>query len=242
MKKNWLVAFLLVTFTMLATFADEYKGFKYQFHGDEVTIIWYYGTEVDVIFPSHINGKPVTRIGIGTADHYLDKSLDNRDAIQSIYIPNTVKEISDYAFSDMANLQTVFLPDGLEKIGEGVFLRTPNLQTVVLPDGLEEISKSLFYKSGIKYVTIPNSVKYIRNGAFEESDIEYIILPDSIVGIEEEAFKKSKLKEIMISQKVKSIIFKNFWGNPSYDPFLDCLLLSETSRARLREVGYDRSF
>lgn len=240
MKKNWLVAFLLVTFTMLATFADEYKGFQYEIYGDEVIITGYGGIEVDVMFPSHINGKPVTRIDFGMINHGPMKPLGNRDGLQSIYIPNTVKEISDYAFSDMANLQTVFLPDGLEKIGEGVFLRTPNLQTVVLPDGLEEISESLFFQSGIKYVTIPNSVKYIRNRAFEESDIEYLILPDSIVRIEEDAFKKSMLKEIMISQKVKSISFKNFF--PRHDQFLDCRLLSETSRARLREVGYDMSF
>ena len=64
--------------------------------------------------------------------------------IQSISLPNTVKEIDDHAFNTCPNLHSVILNDGLKRIGSNAFIDCEKLGGITLPSSLEEIGPSAF--------------------------------------------------------------------------------------------------
>lgn len=59
-------------------------------------------------------------------------------------IPDSVSEISDWAFANCNNLKTVIIPDSVQKIGEGAFFRCENLETIVIPYSVDCIEDTAF--------------------------------------------------------------------------------------------------
>lgn len=78
----------------------------------------------------------------GTGD-FLDKCtvvrrLDNGDT--SYKVPDTVKYICYYAFSDNTSLEEIILPEGLERISRGAFSKCSSLQSLNIPASVENIT------------------------------------------------------------------------------------------------------
>jgi hypothetical protein len=59
-------------------------------------------------------------------------------------IPDTVKEIGDWAFSGCTDLKKIVIPDSVRKIGEGAFNNCSSLENINLPAALKEIGKEAF--------------------------------------------------------------------------------------------------
>ena len=81
-----------------------------------VSIVKFVGDDENVVIPSEIDGKKVTRIG---EQAFLDCS-----SLTSINIPESVKNIYHSAFRDCTSLASINLPDGV-KIGKNTFYGTP---------------------------------------------------------------------------------------------------------------------
>ena len=122
---------------------------------------------------------------VGIANYAFNKS----ETLQSIEIPNSVREIGYAAFYKCSTLQRVVLPDDLKEIPDFCFYQntvlaslgnhlTPLEDGVLrIPDSIESIGRSAFYKcteegmvagssSGFDTVYIPASVKTIGDNAF----------------------------------------------------------------------------
>ena len=84
--------------------------------------------------------------------------------IEQIFLPDSVEEIGDYAFS-MSSIASVILPSSLKSVGYCAFSYTP-LNEVTFNDGLESIGEYAFEYTDLTSVTLPDSLTYISKDAF----------------------------------------------------------------------------
>ena len=126
---------------------------------------------------------PDSLVSIGRSAFTRD---DNPTPLISIEIPDSVKEIGVYAFSN-AKLETV-------KIGKS----------------LKEIPFSAFSSNRLKSVTIPPNVTFIGASSFRGNPLESILLSDGVSGIDTEAFYGTKLVNLSIPDSVRGIGGKAF--------------------------------
>ncbi len=111
--------------------------------------------------------------GMGTAD---TAAL----VIPSTYNEKPVKEIGEDAFSAMhaddvsAKIKTVFIPEGVTKLNDFAFYCCKNLKTAVLPDSVQSIGCGCFQNTGLKTIRIPAACTYIDMSVFDNCDLETI--------------------------------------------------------------------
>ena len=104
-----------------------------------VEIKRYIGEETEVIIPETIDGKEFTEI----------------------VLPETLKEIGDYAFSGVP-LGTITLPPEISSIGAGTFSQT-SLETVTIPGNVRVIEEGAFSDcKQLKEVVIEDGVEVIE--------------------------------------------------------------------------------
>lgn len=116
-------------------------------------------TDLDVVIPSHIDGKPVTAID-GDAFREL--------AITSVVIPYTVQFIDEDAFIDCKSLSSAVISEGLQHIGDSVFRGCDALKKIELPASLQSIASYAFRCcKGLEEVVI-HGCYMIGGNAFED--------------------------------------------------------------------------
>ena len=163
--------------------------------------------------------KVVMKPGIVNISDFGFMSLPN---LESIMIPDTVKEIGDYAFYDCPNLKEIRIPNSVTEVGKNVFenctglkrailskniekmgymmfYNCKSLTDVVLPYGIKVMEQGMFYNcESLKSIKIPNSVKNLRvtthfNGC---KSLKNITLPDEIGSISSGAFSGTEYRYI----------------------------------------------
>lgn len=149
--------------------------------------------------------------------------------ITAVTIPESVYEISDYAFSGCSALSDVTLPDTPLVIGKQAFdgtalySDTANWQNgafyignhliegekeiteITLPDGIVSIAESAFEGSAIKSIILPASLKSIGDNAFYGSLLEEITLNDGLTAVGYQAFMNTNVKIFIIPESVETV-------------------------------------
>ena len=170
----------------------------------------------DVIIPSKINGKSVTKI-----DAYAFLALDSEEEIienkliNSIVIPNSVTSIEESAFA-YNELESVTIPKSVTAIEDYTF-NGNNLESVNIPDSVTSIGEYAFAHNSLIDVVIPDNVTTIGKEAFYDcKSLETVRIGNSVTSIGEYAFMSCKsLTSIIIPKSVTSIgknIFKEISG------------------------------
>ena len=79
---------------------------------------------------------------------------------KSTVIPNSVREIGDYAFYFIHGLKSIDIPTSVITIGEGAFYYCPHLTTMIIGDGVTDIGDRAFYScTALADITFGKSVK-----------------------------------------------------------------------------------
>ena len=140
----------------------EKDDFEYALINNELVVTRYVGNNNEIIIPSNIenNGVSYEITKIGNAA-FINSN------IKKIELPNTLKEINDYAFSGCLKLEEVNIPDGVERIGAYSFYNCRSLLSIKLSNTLTYIGERAFYSCfNLKYIVIPLSVVNIESNAF----------------------------------------------------------------------------
>ena len=171
--------------------------------------------------PSHINGKPVTGIGVRA---FYKKGAKN------VIIPDSVTVIGDSAFEKNLQLVSINIPAGVTSIGKRAFAECSNLAVIAIPDSVTVIGDSAFEGcSRLVSVTLGKGITSIGTKVFKRSELSKgIIIPDSVKSIGEEAFFKSKLSSVTIGKGVTDI------GN---EAFAGCNLSSISFSGSVKNIG-----
>ena len=196
-------------------------------------------------------GNPATSLTIldtvttiGTEAFYLSKNLQTvifgensqlesiedqafyNCRLQTINLPNTVKNIGNEAFYNCLRLQRIEIPSSVISIGDYAFWSCESLECNV-KDGLNYIgnpdNKYLYLvdraSSYITSATIDNGCKFIGSSAFWNCEIlESITIPSSVTSIGRGAFDECySLKTVEIANGVTSIGERAFWNCSSLE-------------------------
>ncbi len=118
------------------TAADWKKIYAYEIKDGEVTITAYKGSDLDVIVPDSICGKPVTAIG---------------DMAFSLNKPRLKKEVKE----TLLKLKSVYIGQNIKTFGDDIFVGCLSLKTVTLFEKTVELSNFGKYNSSpIKWIPL----------------------------------------------------------------------------------------
>ena len=118
-------------------------------------------------------------------------------------IPNSVTNISGYAFYGCSSLTSITIPKSVTSVGDNAFFSCTKLTNITVEKGnkkydsrnncnaiIETNSNTLIV--GCKNTVIPNSVTSIGKNAFNGSDISSINIPNSVTSIASSAFSNTQ--------------------------------------------------
>ena len=176
----------------------------------EYAILEYIGNEKDIVIPKEYNGKKITKILSGAFSHVK---------CDTVTIPNTIKTMSNAAFSVMAcgcmdihgcTARTIIFEQGssLEGISAYAFYNNKNLETIHLPDSVTIIGSVAFCGcESLKDIKLSPNITTIGNEAFGRCDsLEKIELPSKLTKIPDFMFYgASALKDVTIPNGVTEI-------------------------------------
>ena len=225
-----------------AVSANEYtsNGYKYTVYNSEATITGYTGNSTTLNIPSYIGGYKVTKIGY--------KAFYNNTKITTLTIPNSVKYLDSWAFSDCIKLTTVTIGNSVTDMGTGVFGGCLLLNKATIAYGTTIIGSETFKDcSSLKTVTIPNSVTKIYSSAFENcKSLSNVSIPNSVKEIGQYAFQNcTGITTLSLGNGVTSIGYKAFRNNskittltiPNSVKYLDSWAFSDCVKLTTVTIG-----
>lgn len=123
--------------------------------------------------------------------------------------PGTV-EIGARAFYGVRNLEHIILPDSLREIGDYAFAEQPKLKEVALPEGLEDISSNytFYHCYSLTELSIPSTLRDISGShVFSCIGITELVLPDGLQDIGGDYIFSSceSLSKVLFSSGIKKI-------------------------------------
>ncbi|MBQ7634604.1 MAG: leucine-rich repeat protein [Bacteroidaceae bacterium] len=149
-----------------------------------------YQTENDVIGDYMFYNMPaLTKICLPSANRIGSYAVAGNSMLDSVAVPEGVREIGEYAFDSNANLSKISLPSTLTAIRQQAFYNNRALTSVSLPENLAEIGMMAFGGTGLTDVTLPESVTTMGDGAFMFcTALGRVHLPESLTEIPYMAF------------------------------------------------------
>ncbi|MBR4582291.1 MAG: leucine-rich repeat protein [Bacteroidales bacterium] len=139
---------------------------------------------------------------------YIDNNL-----VTNLVIPETITEITSFAFFGATCLRSVNIPNSVTSIGGYAFKNCSGLTSVTIPNSVTSIGGSAFENcSGLTSLTIGNSVTNIDSYAFSQcSGLTSVTIPNSVTYIGGHAFFLCRgLTSVTIGNSVSSIASNAF--------------------------------
>ena len=170
-----------------------------------IRIIEYLGTETSLRIPDTIDGKAVTVI-------WMDKKLPGGSA--SVGGGESSSTFLGYGGTITKNvkLKSVYIPDSVTQIGEKAFSYN-ELEYIKLPPNLLELSKGVFRNNKIKDIEINDKLTTVGECAFFQNQLTDLEIPDSIITIGSNAFNNNSIKNLKLHDGLKTISSYAFSGN-----------------------------
>ncbi|MBQ9795582.1 MAG: leucine-rich repeat domain-containing protein, partial [Clostridia bacterium] len=154
----------------------------------------------------------------------------NNQLLTTITLPETIKEIPDFAFYCCRTLTNIEISTSVVKIGSFAFYGCNKLDNVVIPNGVEYIEKAtfanctslvnielsnytigigdfVFQNCAIKNIDLPNTMNEMGNYVFSScTALESIKIPDSITKIGIQSFINcTNLVTVVLPTQLQSI-------------------------------------
>lgn len=196
--------------------ASPVEDFVYEFENGETIITGYIGTDLEIVIPSEIEGRPVTQIGYNFDEEM--GAFEEYD-MTSIIIPEGVEYINDYVLDGCSMLENISLPDSFKGFYHGTDPYNGSTDSALgalddtkwfnnQPDGLLYIDNVFL---GIKGENFNSSTVEIKKGTtsiiseafYGQDNITEVIIPNSVKYIGGNAFHDCDLlKEITVPNGV----------------------------------------
>jgi hypothetical protein len=93
-----------------------------------------------VTLPSELGGYAVKKVGNGSPPIFGNQST----SVTSVYIPSSVTNIGDYAFSGCTSLTSTTIPNSVTSIGNYAFQGCSSLTSITIPNGVTSIGEGAF--------------------------------------------------------------------------------------------------
>lgn len=158
------------------------------------------------------NGKLISLSDLEMEGDCL-KKVYNLGGDEHIILPEGIKTIGDWAFSNTENLKSVVIPESVNCIGAFAFHNCEHLELLSLPSTLKQIGRCAFTDCiALKTVIIPANVSNMGGHIFDGcTNLESVVLPDSLKEIGSLDYAElASLKSIVIPEGVTHICEQAF--------------------------------
>ena len=110
--------------------------------------------------------------------------------MKRVTLPTTLVEIGEGAFRDCSSLETLTIPDGIKEIPAYMCAWDEKLKEVVLPQSIIDIGRNAFaYCINLSSIDLPGDLKHIGPNAFSYcKSLEEVTVPDMMEELESYAF------------------------------------------------------
>ncbi|MBY0245868.1 MAG: leucine-rich repeat protein [Sphingobacteriaceae bacterium] len=190
--------------------------------------------EENIIIPRTINDKAVLEISSTSSttntvikNVTLPESLktigqyafSNCNALETLFIPPSVETIANYAFKDCKKLMGIDIGPSVKTIGEGAFSDCNTLMLVNITSSIPSIKAQTFFNcKALKNITIPNSVTSIEGSAFANCEaLTKITIPALVENIGDQAFINCKaLTEVFVNATTRPTLGDKAFYDTNY--------------------------
>ena len=140
----------------------------------------------------------------GLGDHLFE----NKTALESVVMADSVQKIGDSVFEGCTRLKTVELSNGLTEISYAAFDTCKSLESIVVPNSVTTIDDCAFSGcEALKNIKWSNHLTAIQSSAFSHCySLESIALPDSVTEIGSDVFSSCKALQTVTLSKHLSVI------------------------------------
>lgn len=198
----------LMPFSAMTAYAAAEGEWTYTLYDGDTTaaITGYTGTNTEIVIPSTIAGKPVTRIG---SNAFLDDTV-----VTSVTIPDSVLRIESGAFQN-SMVNTIDLGNGLTYIGQNAF-NGSKIVNVTIPYSVTQIDNNAFANNrNLTSVIINgNNLMSLGDGAFSITGLSTVRIPTSLSTIGDWTFNDTYLNSLTIPANITNIGYLAFGNNP----------------------------
>lgn len=188
-------------FQKYATYDFEENGIYYNITGSNTVEVTYHDTQYNsysgnVTVPETVthDGTTYTVTGIGEQAFmgcqslafvsipatvtYIGEQAFGNSGISSVFIPEGVTAIPNFAFQNCNNLTNVKLPESLQSIGMSSFENCRNLSELIIPQNVTSIDNMAFHLCSSLYRIICHATNppQIENATFDQWHYENSIL------------------------------------------------------------------
>jgi hypothetical protein len=140
---------------------------------------------------------------------------EDRSAITSYSVPQSVSSLGNSTFYACANLTTVIIPDACCSIGRLCFASCVSLENIILPSNISELNNSTFESCrSLRSIKMPESVNRIGNFCFAGCHIlTSVVLSPAVTSIGDHGFFECRsLVSVEIPAGVTAIGSWAFFG------------------------------
>ena len=135
--------------------------------------------------------------------------------LEHLDVPQSIQQVSPFAFIECEGLKSVLLEDGVTDIGTAAFSNCISITSVTLPQTMTAIGKQVFFGcSALAGIDIPENIITIGNAAFSDcSALEHVKLPSTVTTVCDNAFANCKeLVEVVLPNSVTDLGASAFSG------------------------------
>ena len=173
------------------------------------------GDGVRYIFDAGIDANGVMTIPEGVT-HISAGAFGGNQSVKKIVLPESLREIGDYAFFGCTNLKEVVFNSGstILSVGNYTFTET-GLDSIVIPTGVTSIGNYAFSGSALKSVEFKGTIADMGNYLFYACEnLTTVVLPDNFGTIGKGMFYGcTALQNITIPNSVSEIAAYAFYGS-----------------------------
>ncbi len=138
-------------------------------------------------------------------------AFSGNETLEKVTLPETVSQVTYFSFVNCKNLASVSIPENLQEISDGAFYGCTSLKSFDL-SGVTGIGNMAFMKSGLTSVEIPDGIEYWGSESFSGSKVSSVKLPEGeYYCVPAYAFKDcKKLTAIDFPSNIKNVYSQAF--------------------------------
>lgn len=142
-----------------------------------------------------------------TVNEICDEAFTKNQYLESVYIPNSIKVMGDYAFQNCSSLNYLEFEDGfsIDRL-YFTFQDCVNLKTAIFPsDSKVDLFYGTFKNTGLTHCELPDYVDKIQYIFQETKDLKNVELPKYLNFMGSSNFYNSGIESIIIPDNIKKI-------------------------------------